>query len=105
MKQICLALSLMLTSFTVFANDQISVNVNGKIYNCSESGSDAIAGPRVVRIYCDCENLGGIRLIHMAIMSDGTTKTVSRKDLTAGMSTYYPDEIMAKCEAEKKECR
>ncbi len=104
MKKILIALFLILPTLSAMADDQVSVNINGKSYICNGGGNPSPA-TYVVRLYCECSNEGGIYLRRYAIMSDGSTKSVSSELLSPRNGSFYPNEIMKKCESMMNECR
>ncbi len=101
MKKICLTLLILITSFAAFGADQISVTINGQSYVCTGA---AASEPQVVSVYCECSETAGIYLKRMAIMSNGTSKTVSVTQLTPSNGSYNPQEVREKCQLLQRQC-
>lgn len=104
MKKLLLTSMILSTSISAFAQDQISVNINGRNYICSGGGSSA-QEPTLVRVYCECSDVGGVYLKRIGIMSDGSTKSVSSQALSPMSGSYYPAELMKKCQEMLRDCR
>ncbi len=66
MKTLFMTLLMMLISSAAIAQDQITVNVNGKTYACSGGGNSS-QQPYVSSVYCECLNTAGVYLRRIAI--------------------------------------
>lgn len=103
MKKLVLSLFVSTLSVTAFANDQISVTVNGKTYVCSDSGTSTIE-PVVVSTYCECSNSILPEFRRIAVMSNGSTKVLASQSMVSGNGSFNPDEVKAKCNLMVRQC-